>query len=172
MFAMHSTSLRSLQNSQVLDMAVDCNEGGAALRCLLAAMTSKYFLTTASIADNNRNKVKAGNTIAVTQCQQCAFQDSAVSSSIRRQRTAGDSPPGKDSRLPPKGGAALRCLLRAITSSPLSLWIAPSLSDTQMTLPPRRWIISAAQAPTLPKPCVNAQQAIFQCWSKTGKTSG
>ena len=64
-----------------------------------------------------------------------------------------DLPPGKDKRLPPKGGAALKCLLRAGTSRPFSLVMAPSRSETHKTRPPLTWIISAAHAPTLPNPC-------------------
>lgn len=62
-------------------------------------------------------------------------------------------PPGKDKRLPPKGGAALKCLLRAGMSRPFSLVMAPSQSETHKTRPPLTWIISAAHAPTLPNPC-------------------
>lgn len=70
-------------------------------------------------------------------------------------------PPGKDRRLPPKGGAALKCLLRAGMSSPFSLVIAPSRSETQITRPPLTWIISAAHAPTFPNPCMPTQYGLL-----------
>lgn len=38
-------------------------------------------------------------------------------------------------------------------SSPFSFRVAPNASEAASTLPPCSWKISAAQAPTLPKPC-------------------
>ena len=48
-------------------------------------------------------------------------------------------------------------------SSPCSLWMAPSRSETHSTLPPRTCSISAAHAPTLPKPCIALSCHWCQC---------
>mmetsp|Transcript_11863 Transcript_11863/g.25474 ORF Transcript_11863/g.25474 Transcript_11863/m.25474 type:complete len:201 (+) Transcript_11863:919-1521(+) len=53
------------------------------------------------------------------------------------------------------------CWRRALMLMPLSLWMAPLTSDTATTLPPCSCRMSAAQAPTLPKPWIT------YCWSCT-----